>query len=461
MRAILGLALALVAVVVPPLVTAEGATTLLQALPTCAADCFVDGVANSACAKNQTAACTCTDKHLQEQMTHCVMANCTVKQALATMNITSTSCGAPVRGQAGSFDTGQIIFGVLTGCIVLTRLGFKAFVVRSMAADDYAFIGLAISAAPSVCFTHYGTAPNGIGRDIWTLTPQQITDFLFYFYIETIFYFTSLTLIKLCLLLFYLRIFPSDTVRRLLWCTLVFTALYGVTFFFLAIFQCTPVRFFWLHWDGEHEGTCLNLSAIGWANAAFSIVLDFGMLAIPLSQLRTLTLLHWKKKIGAGLMFFVGTFVTVVSIIRVKALITFGMSSNMTWDNYPVALWSTIELNVGIICICMPTLRLMLVRLFLKLGGGCTSYENGYQHRSGGAPGLSGRARTGQGRTVEEDDTNTFEFDGAQSSSGVVLTTTTGKPPGKGIVRQQTFAVQYNDDQASFLQMKALDGVGG
>ena len=229
------------------------------------------------------------------------------------MNITRTSCGAPVRGQGGSFDTGQIIFGVITACIVLTRLGFKAFVVRSMAADDYAFIGLAISAAPSVCLTHYGTAPNGIGRDIWTLTPHQITEFLFYFYIETIFYFASVTLIKVCLLLFYLRIFPSDTVRRLLWGTLVFTALYGVTFFFLAVFQCTPVRFFWLHWDGEHEGTCLNLSAIGWTNAAFSIVLDFWMLAIPLSQLRTLTLLHWKKKIGVGLMFFVGTLYVATS----------------------------------------------------------------------------------------------------------------------------------------------------
>ena len=153
--------------------------------------------------------------------------------------------------------------------------------------------------------------------------------------------------------------------------------------------------------------------------------------------------------------------VTVVSIIRVKALITLGRSSNMTWDNYPVALWSTIEMNVGIMCICMPTLRLMLVRFFPKLGGGCTSQENGCRHRSGGAPGLSGRARAGQERTVEEDDTSTFELDGAQSSSSVALTTITGKPPGKGAVRHQTFAEQYDDHPAGLVQMKALEGVGG
>ncbi|KAK3903065.1 hypothetical protein C8A05DRAFT_43640 [Staphylotrichum tortipilum] len=449
MRAILGFALGLLTVVAPTLVAAEGMDVLLQALPKCAGDCFLDSVARSACATNQTAACTCNDSNFKGQMTQCVMANCTVKQSLATMNITSAACGAPVRDRAGNFDTGQIIFAVITACIVLTRLGFEVFVVHNLAPDDYMFLALALIAAPSVAFIHHGTAPNGGGRDIWTLTPQQITNFLFYFYLQTISYFINVTLIKLCLLLFYLRIFPSEIVRRLLWGTLVFTVLYGITFFFLATFQCSPVRHFWLHWDGEHQGICLNLSAIGWANAAFSIALDFWMLAIPLSQLRTLTL-HWKKKVGVGVMFFVGTFVTVVSIIRVKALITLGMSSNITWDNHPVTIWSMIELNVGIICICMPTLRLLLVRLFPKLGRGGTSYINRYQHHSGGAQGLSGRGarmgqgRTGQGRTVE-DSTSTLKSDGAQSGSSVVLTTMGVKPPGMCIVRQQTYAVEYDD----------------
>lgn len=147
------------------------------------------------------------------------------------------------------------------------------------------------------------------------------------------------------------------------------------------------------------------------------------------------------------------------------------MSDNVTWDNYPVTLWSTIELNVGIMCICMPTLRLLLVRLFPKLGGGATTYGNGYQGRSGGGPGgLSGRGRTGAGRSglgcTAEDSSDAFKFDGAQSGSSVVLSSAAAgaggvKPPGKGIVRQQTYVVQYDDDRASLVQMKALDGVSG
>jgi hypothetical protein len=34
-----------------------------------------------------------------------------------------------------------------------------------------------------------------------------------------------------------------------------------------------------------------------------------------------------------------------------------------------VSIWSTVEINVGMICACMPSLRLLLVRLFPKMLG--------------------------------------------------------------------------------------------
>lgn len=36
-------------------------------------------------------------------------------------------------------------------------------------------------------------------------------------------------------------------------------------------------------------------------------------------------------------------------------------SINLTWDYFPVCLWSTVEVTVGVMCTCMPTLRLILV----------------------------------------------------------------------------------------------------
>lgn len=56
--------------------------------------------------------------------------------------------------------------------------------------------------------------------------------------------------------------------------------------------------------------------------------------------------------------------VTVVSILRLNSLMKFRSSSdNPTWDFFDVAIWSDIEMNVGLICVCLPSLRRLLVQL--------------------------------------------------------------------------------------------------
>ena len=127
-----------------------------------------------------------------------------------------------------------------------------------------------------------------------------------FFYIQEIIYFVEVSLAKLTLLCFYIRIFPSTRVRHLLLGTVVFNCLFGVAFGLVAVFQCTPISYFWVMWDKEHTGgKCIDINAMSWANAAISILLDVWMLAIPLSQLRNLQL-GWKKKVGVALMFSVG-----------------------------------------------------------------------------------------------------------------------------------------------------------
>lgn len=72
---------------------------------------------------------------------------------------------------------------------------------------------------------------------------------------------------------------------------------------------------------------------------------------------------------------------TVVSILRLRSLVTFGAASqNPTWEFFDVALWSDIEINVGLMCTCMPSLRLLLVRLFPKVLGTTQRYYAKYSN---------------------------------------------------------------------------------
>ncbi|KAK4144971.1 CFEM domain-containing protein [Dichotomopilus funicola] len=502
MRPIFSLAVAFLAALVPRVVVAQDMSAVLQQLPQCALSCLVDGVTHSSCSQDLTPGCICNNEALQTNISTCVTKHCTVKESLVAKNATDTACGLPVRNRASTYDTTSMVLASISIGLVIIRVCFKLFVMRNMAKDDYVVIVLVLFALPSLVLIHIGTAPD-TGKDIWALRPDQITHFLLYFYLMAIFYFIQVALVKLCLLFFYLRIFPSQGVRRLLWGTMVFTVLFGVFFTILTIFECTPMSYFWNQWDGEHEGMCLNVSAIAWSNAAISIALDVWMLAIPLGQIRSLNL-HWKKKIGVAMMFIVGTFVTIVSIIRLHAIVSFASSANVTWDNFPVLLWSTVEINVGIMCTCMPTLRLMLVRYFPRLGGG-SSYANrgrgyypsiggGGPHggRSGGASGAGGAGMSGRsgklgGSGLDTNDrsmlshkglplgnvaTTTFGGDDTYvghdddlttrtpGSSGSIDSMTASKgATGTGIIRHQTFAVQYDDDdETNLVEMGELRG---
>jgi hypothetical protein len=166
-------------------------------------------------------------------------------------------------------------------------------------------------------------------------------------------------LLKACILIFYLRIFPGNPIRQLFLYTLAFNFVCLVVFDFITIFQCHPVSFYWTSWDGLHEGTCISINTLVWVNAAVSIALDFWILGLPLSQLRHLQL-HWKRKLGVALMFGVGLLyvpylsvqtllmstmpvinfrpssVTAVSILRLQFLVQFGSSTNPTCEFQPI-----------------------------------------------------------------------------------------------------------------------------
>jgi len=373
-----------------------------------------------------------------------VLEACTIPEALAAQNATLTNCGAPVRDRSEHLVTVSNVMTVLAGVFVLVRIVYKIVYMRSdLGLDDWFVTGSMAAAAATAAVTAHGIAPNGVGRDIWTLTGDQITNAIRFFFIEALIYFFKCMLIKLSLICFFMRIFTSRGTRNLLWATFIFTVLWGFTFVMATIFECKPISYFWDQWDGLHEGHCVSSDAIAWANAAINIALDFWILAIPLYQLHGLQL-HWKKKVSVGLMFSVGLFVTIVSILRLQSLVNFTKTMNRTWEFYHVCLWSTIEICVGIICACLPTVRLLLVRIFPVLGGTTRSRPT-YGQRYGDVlrSGVSGTGVSAAQVTT-----------GDRPESSI----SDGQPV---IISKKTWTVQYSDnDESSLVGLSDLDQGG-
>lgn len=55
--------------------------------------------------------------------------------------------------------------------------------------------------------------------------------------------------------------------------------------------------------------------------------------------------------------------VCVISIISSKSLYDIWVSQDVPWDNVPIADWTAVECNIGIMCACLLTLKPLLSRL--------------------------------------------------------------------------------------------------
>ncbi|KAH7327789.1 putative PTH11-typeG-protein-coupled receptor [Stachybotrys elegans] len=405
-----------------------------MSLPECARNCGLSVLAQSPSPCSvEDMDCLCRDTELIRLTELCAIDNCPVRQSLFARNLTARGCGEPIRDRSREFTIVIDVISIISALFVVQRIVFKLWAKLPFGADDWFTVITEIFCVPGTVIQIYGAVPNGLGRDFWTLGSGQRTDFFRNLYALQLLYLAQVSLLKLALLAFFMRIFTGTRIRRVLIGTVIFTAIYGTVFVAVAALQCTPINYLWQRWDGEHQGECMNVNAIAWSHSSISIALDIWMLAIPLWELKKIAL-DWKKKVGVALMFLIGTFVTVVSIIRLQWIVNFGARSlNPTWENLNIIMWSAIEVHVGIMCACLPSLRLVLVRMFPTILGTIQeSVSNSRRRSRKSLPMMQGN--------VEAQRYPRELWDGPRDGP-------------KGITREFTVIVEYGD-QESYKKIK-------
>ena len=234
-----------------------------------------------------------------------------------------------------------------------------------------AWIGLIPSTALVQVMTHHG-----MGKDIWNIDPNNITVMLKLFYIEQYIYQLVIVATKISIVLFYLRIFPSNTTRRfeyISWVIVIGLLGYLLSFWIYYAADCRPLSYFWNQWDGEHEGSCPGTEIAVYTNSAFNIFFDLVVFFLPVPQIMSIQIHDTRRKVGILLTFLVGLFVTICSIVRLRYLAAYGQLTNITYNYNDIALWSGLEGDIGVICACMPTVAGPIMYFFrekvgLKIG---------------------------------------------------------------------------------------------
>ncbi|KAK0117051.1 hypothetical protein ONS96_012892 [Cadophora gregata f. sp. sojae] len=269
------------------------------------------------------------------------------------------------------------------------------------------------------------SAKLGLGQHYWTVSVLKGVLILKFYYAVQMFYIIVQVTAKMSLLLLYVRVFPRT--RTALWSKLgiVFLIFHGTVYLFLVIFQCTPIAFIW---DRSLTGKCLNLNVIGYSGAVASILEDFFILVLPVAEIRSLQLGKGKKW-NLFLMFSIGSFACVTSIVRLKFLSDFANSFDATWDQTDVVKWSLIEEFVAVLCACIPSLRAFIVQTFRTINSSVrtmTKSKNASQLRSGAQ------------RLDDHDETNSYPLYNVTKTVGVNV-----EEKGDGLRRQGSTTAIY------------------
>ncbi|KAL6355965.1 hypothetical protein LRP88_09549 [Fusarium phalaenopsidis] len=214
------------------------------------------------------------------------------------------------------------------------------------------------SSGLEIASCHYG-----FGRHSKTLSNENKIEALKFFFVCQVSYKACINLTKCSIVLLYLRIFGKVRwFKWLCWGLVAIVAMYAVSSVIATIFQCTPVR---RAYNKSVPGTCIDNGKFWYANAGFSIATDLIILFMPMASVYQLQI-QQIQKIALVIVFALGGFVVITSCLRVTTIDIAATTTDVTFD-VSSTMWTVIEMNVAIVCACLPMIRPIIVKVFPKL----------------------------------------------------------------------------------------------
>ncbi|KAI1774381.1 integral membrane protein [Hypoxylon cercidicola] len=251
-----------------------------------------------------------------------------------------------------------IVFFIVTPVFVGIRLHSRYKTGSGLGWDDWTIMGSWVF-SQIVSSLLIAACKHGFGQHIYNISvPEQILTLKLY-YVAQAFYKLTLNLTKASILLLYLRIFLQRWFRISCYVLLGIILSYMVATTATSIWQCNPIE---KAWDRSLEGRCLNVTSNWITNSSFSVGTDVFILILPMNPILNCSLPK-KQKWALVIVFALGIFVTITSIVRMQTLNFSSTSSDPTYD-VASSTWTVIEENVAIICACLPMCKGPLNWLF-------------------------------------------------------------------------------------------------
>ncbi|CAI6096060.1 unnamed protein product [Clonostachys chloroleuca] len=267
-----------------------------------------------------------------------------------------------------------IVFSILsffTTTVVILRFLAKRLTRQTLGADDWLCLAALLIHHAFMIASCVGVVQGGMRRDVRITAvenPNSVVIFFQCLFIAEVAYTYSSPLVKLSVLAFYWRIFPTSGMK--LGCKIIgaMCIAWCIAVSILDFVQCRPLKAFWyLELRALPTTRCVDTVLHFLANSIANAFIDFLTISLPIYEvckLHTST----ERKFKVAFVFLLGGIALAASLVRTattnviwrKGLGNFTSKSNRK-SLFASNLWSQawrpyIEIYVAIIGACTPTL---------------------------------------------------------------------------------------------------------
>ncbi|KAJ5497204.1 hypothetical protein N7463_009191, partial [Penicillium fimorum] len=261
--------------------------------------------------------------------------------------------------------------GVAT-IIYLLRLYCRRMKAVGFHLEDYLMgVGLILS----YCVTAFVivTAFNGVGLPLASLPKYERKHIQFGSWMIQKFWAPSMAFVKISIVVFIKRLFGSIRAYVVIsYCLAGFIATWALAALLTNIFQCTPVQYYY---NKDMKGHCMA-GQVQFFQTMGSIALieDVIILCLPIPVFWKLQINN-RQKIALILVFSLGGLACIFSLLRLIEFRNFELT-DLAASSAKESIWTCLELNMAIICGCLPFLNPLVQGLRSKVRTDTSKYHS-------------------------------------------------------------------------------------
>ncbi|KAM0272113.1 hypothetical protein ACHAPA_002409 [Fusarium lateritium] len=248
-------------------------------------------------------------------------------------------------------------------------LGLRVFVrvrlVKNFGFDDWcmccALVTFFLFVFSALMGVHHGT-----GRHRDDLDPSDFKEAMKYWWWCYLWYCLTMIASKISIGYLLLRITNRKLDIWIIYGVMAITVSTGVVFFFVTLFQCSPISFFW---NKDQPGTCVKpevIMALTYLYSVFSVISDFTCAILPMFLVAKLNMGR-KTKLALIPIMAMACVASSAVVVRFAFVKDF-KNPDFLWATIDIAIWSTTEQGLAITAGSLATLRPLLRSLGRRLG---------------------------------------------------------------------------------------------